>query len=274
MGFAVILIVTIALIIFFCMDCAGKINRQAEGTGVIYLAVPMLLTIILCICSFRWKSEIDIFDSIDEYGYFWESKFKDILAFAGMCILSILPAVLSVIGCVRLALHNGKTKEQQMFGSPDDDIHCLSVWSKTSTALGAVCTAAFSVFAAIAAVSAFSFAAVSSLKLIAATILIGCLTFGIGFIVMAVLFPMWVLIVGFHTIMSSLPMVLAAGVSGTALIVFQVMSAVFMSAQVKKLVENGSITKKKAALYIFLSLLPVVSIVNAARISKKLSVGV
>lgn len=116
--------------------------------------------------------------------------------------------------------------------------------------------------------SAFSFAAVSSLKLIAATILIGCLTFGIGFIVMAVLFPMWVLIVGFHTIMSSLPMVLAAGVSGTALIVFQVMSAVFMSAQVKKLVENGSITKKKAALYIFLSLLPVVSIVNAARISK------
>ena len=137
-----------------------------------------------------------------------------------------------------------------MFGSPDDDIHCLSVWSKTSTALGAVCTAAFSVFAAIAAVSAFSFAAVSSLKLIAATILIG-----------------------FHTIMSSLPMVLAAGVSGTALIVFQVMSAVFMSAQVKKLVENGSITKKKAALYIFLSLLPVVSIVNAARISKKLSVG-
>ena len=41
----------------------------------------------------------------------------------------------------------------------------------------------------------------------------------------------------------------------------------------KKLVENGSITKKKAALYIFLSLLPVVSIVNAARISKKLSVG-
>ena len=29
MGFAVILIVTIALIIFFCMDCAGKINRQA-----------------------------------------------------------------------------------------------------------------------------------------------------------------------------------------------------------------------------------------------------
>lgn len=149
MGFAVILIVTIALVIFFCMDCAGKINRQAEGTGVIYLAVPMLLTIILCICSFRWKSEIDIFDSIDEYGYFWESKFKDILAFAGMCILSILPAVLSVIGCVRLALHNGKTKEQQMFGSPDDDIHCLSVWSKTSTALGAVCTAAFSVFAAI-----------------------------------------------------------------------------------------------------------------------------
>lgn len=130
MGFAVILIVTIALVIFFCMDCAGKINRQAEGTGVIYLAVPMLLTIILCICSFRWKSEIDIFDSIDEYGYFWESKFKDILAFAGMCILSILPAVLSVIGCVRLALHNGKTKEQQMFGSPDDDIHCLSVWSK------------------------------------------------------------------------------------------------------------------------------------------------
>ena len=273
MGFAVILIVTIALVIFFCMDCSGKINRQAEGTGVIYLAVPMLLTIILCICSFRWKSEIDIFDSIDEYGYFWESKFKDILAFAGMCILSILPAVLSVIGCVRLALHNGKTKEQQMFGSPDDDIHCLSVWSKTSTALGAVCTAAFSVFAAIAAVSAFSFAAVSSLKLIAATILIGCLTFGIGFIVMAVLFPMWVLIVGFHTIMSSLPMVLAAGVSGTALIVFQVMSAVFMSAQVKKLVENGSITKKKAELYIFLSLLPVVSIVNAARISKKLSVG-
>ena len=85
MGFAVILIVTIALIIFFCMDCAGKINRQAEGTGVIYLAVPMLLTIILCVCSFRWKSEIDIFDSIDEYGYFWESKFKDILAFAGMC---------------------------------------------------------------------------------------------------------------------------------------------------------------------------------------------
>ena len=273
MGFAVILIVTIALVIFFCMDCSGKINRQAEGTGVIYLAVPMLLTIILCICSFRWKSEIDIFDSIDEYGYFWESKFKDILALAGMCILSILPAVLSVIGCVRLALHNGKTKEQQMFGSPDDDIHCLSVWSKTSTALGAVCTAAFSVFAAIAAVSAFSFAAVSSLKLIAATILIGCLTFGIGFIVMAVLFPMWVLIVGFHTIMSSLPMVLAACVSGTALIVFQVMSAVFMSAQVKKLVENGSITKKKAALYIFLSLLPVVSIVNAARISKKLSVG-
>ena len=90
---------------------------------------------------------------------------------------------------------------------------------------------------------------------------------------MAVLFPMWVLIVGFHTIMSSLPMVLAACVSGTALIVFQVMSAVFMSAQVKKPVENGSITKKKAALYIFLSLLPVVSIVNAARISKKLSVG-
>ena len=262
MGFAVILIVTIALIIFFCMDCAGKINRQAEGTGVIYLAVPMLLTIILCVCSFRWKSEIDIFDSIDEYGYFWEGKFKDILAFAGMCILSILPAVLSVIGCVRLALHNGKTKEPQMFGSPDDDIHCLSV-----------CTAAFSVFAAIAAVSAFSFAAVSSLKLIAVTVLIGCLTFGIGFIVMAVLFPMWVLIVGFHTIMSSLPMVLAAGVSGTALIVFQVMSAVFMSAQVKKLVENGCITKKKAALYIFLSLLPVVSIVNAARISQKLSVG-
>ena len=73
-----------------------------------------------------------------------------------------------------------------MFGSPDDDIHCLSVWSKTSTALGAVCTAAFSVFAAIAAVSAFSFAAVSSLKLIAATILIGCLTFGIGFILMGV----------------------------------------------------------------------------------------
>lgn len=28
MGFAVILIVTIALVIFFCMDCAGKINRQ------------------------------------------------------------------------------------------------------------------------------------------------------------------------------------------------------------------------------------------------------
>lgn len=273
MGFAIILIVTIALIIFFCMDCAGKINRQAEGTGVIYLAVPMLLTIILCVFALRWKSVFDIFDSIDEYGYFWESKFKDILAFAGMCILSILPAVLSVIGCVRLALHNGKTKEQQMFGSPDDDVHCLSVWSKTSTVLGAVCTAAFSVFAAIAAVGAFSFAAVSSLKIIAAAVLIGCITFGIGFIIMAVLFPMWVLLVGFHSIMSSLPMVLAAGASGTALIVFQVMSAVFMSAQVKKLVENGSITKKKAALYIFLSLLPVVSIVNAARISKKLSVG-
>ena len=273
MGFAVILIVTIALIIFFCMDSAGKINRQAEGTGVIYLAIPLLLTVTLCICAHSVKDTFDISEAIDEHGYLWEDKLKELLSFVGMCILAVVPTILSIIGCVRITLHNVKTKEQGMFGI-SDDTKCLSVWSKTSAALGAVCTLAFSIFAAVAAVKFISFAAVSSIEVFFAAVLFGCITFGIGFIIMALTFPMWVFIIGYGSIMVSIFSILAAGICGTALIVFQVLAADFTAAEVKKLIENGSITKKKAVLYIFLSLLPVVSIVNASRISKKLSVGV
>lgn len=274
MGIAIAAAISVICIVFFCMDCAGKVNREAEGTGVIYAALIMLQTVVLCVCAYGIASIGGFFD--DAFGRFddWsEEGVKSILRFAAECAVSLPTAVLSVIGCVRLALHNGKAGKSELFSSCDD-IRCLSVWSKLSSILGAVCTAAFAGFAAFAAVKIIGTTAVNSLELFLAAIFLGCFTFGIGFIVMAVLFPVWALMIGVHSIIYSLSEILAAGVCAAVLIVFQVLSAVFTAAQVRKLLDRDSITKKKAALYIFLSLLPFVSVINAARIGKKISHGI
>lgn len=273
MGIAITAVISVICLVFFCMDCAGKINREAAGTGVIYASVPALQAVVLCLCAYRISSIGDFLEAFGSFDDWSEDGAKSIFGFAAECAASLPSVVLSVIGCIRLAIHNGKADKSEFFGS-SDDLHCLSVWSKLSSVLGAVCTAAFAGFAAFAVVKIIGTTAVNSLELFLAAIFLGCFTFGIGFIVMAVLFPLWSLMIGFHSIVYSISEIMSAGIFGTDLIVFQVLSAAFTAARVRKLLVSGSITKKKAALYIFLSLLPFVSVINAARIDKKLSHGI
>lgn len=255
-------ILTAAAAVFFTADCLGRINRKAEGTGIIYSGTPLLLGIVLCVCA-------AFSDNFDFSGFF-EGRAdidfaKPLLISCGICIPAF---IISLIGGVRLAVQNGKDTGYESFG-PGGEVSLLTLWQTFSAGAGTLSGAVFVILAAVAAVRA---AGTFSAGAFAAVIAFGALTvltFGIGIIFAVLVMPAVLAMIGINAIVSVLPLIAASLICGAVFCTEHIMTVVCSAAALKRLHREGSLSKKKAVIYGLLSALPGVNVFISAQLRAK-----
>ncbi|MCI7498372.1 MAG: hypothetical protein SOT68_11045 [Oscillospiraceae bacterium] len=270
MGITVILLIAVILIsviciVYFGADCAGKINRGAAGAGVIYLLFPVLSGIILCIGAIGFDISSELNESYDALTTLSEMgiDFSKIIMYVIECVLAFPSFLLPCIGLIRMAVRSGKK-------SYDYDDEALRKLPVISAVIGTVFSAAVAVFVCFIAVNVLGYVVSGLLPMILFSIFIGLITFGIGFIIMAIVAPMYILAAGAYAVAVSLPTGICAAVCGLVFCTMEAVTVIFTIAFMRKLYKDNAISKKKAVIYSLLSALPAVNIISQLYMANKL----
>lgn len=268
MGIAVILLIAVICIVYFGADCAGKINRNAVGAGVIYLLFPVFSGIVLCIGAIGFDISSELNGSYDAMTTLSDAgiSFSKIIKYIIECVLAFPTFLLPCIGLIRMAVSSGKN-------SYDYDDEALRKLPVISAAVSVVFSAAITVFVCFIAVNVLGYVISGLLPMLVFAILIGLFTFGIGFIIMAFVAPLYIVAAGAYAVAVSLPAGICAAVCGLVFCIAEAVTVVFTIAYMRKLYKDNAVSKKKAVIYSLLSALPAVNIISQLYMANKIKRG-
>ena len=125
-------------------------------------------------------------------------------------------------------------------------------------------------FVCFIAVNVLGYVVSGLLPMILFSIFLGLITFGIGFIIMAIVAPMYILAAGAYAVAVSLPAGICAAVCGLVFCIAEAVTVIFTIAYMRKLYKDNAISKKKAVIYSLLSALPAVNIISQLYMANKL----
>lgn len=266
MGIAVIFLIAVICIVYFGVDCAGKINRNTMGAGVIYLLFPVISGIILCIGAVGFDISSELYDSVDAVTALNEGSidFSKIVLYVIECALAFPSFLLPCIGLIRMAVCNLKDSH----GYDDDGV--VRKLPLISAVIGVVFSAAVAVFVCYIAVKVLGYVAAGLVQMLVLSLFIGFITLGIGFIIMAVAAPLYIAAVGAYTAAVCLPAAICAAVCGLVFCIMEAVTVIFTAAYMRKLYKDDAVSKKKAVIYSLLSALPAVNIISQLYMANKL----
>lgn len=270
------IILTVAVILFsviyFILDRSGKIDRNGIGRGIVYISMPLLAAVTVCITSAPSITDITNMDAgaiLDEE--ITKDFFAPVLASVLQMVVLIPTVIISAVGCVSCIKKEVKTDTNIAFGN-DGIVNGkrLVKLSFAGSVISAVSGIAGIVFAGIAVVYSFESVMTSLFTFILAMLFLTLMTFGIGLIIVIIFVPLYALSLGAAVITACLAFITSSCAFGCAFGIIHVFSAAFAIFGVKKLCSEGFLTKKSAILYGIASAIPVVNIFTSANLCKRL----
>lgn len=261
-------------VIYFILDKSGKIDRNGIGRGIVYISMPFLAAVIVCITSAPSIADITNMDAgsiIDLDEQITNDFFAPVLASVLQMVVLIPTVIIAAVGCVSCIKNEVKTDNSIAFGN-DGIINGkrLVKLSFAGSIISAVSGIAGIVFAGIAVVYSFESVMTNLFAFIMAMFFLTLMTFGIGLIIVIIFVPLYALSLGAAVITACLSFILSSCAFGCAFGIIHVFSAAFAIFGVKKLCSEGFLTKKSAILYGIASAIPVVNIFTSANLCKML----
>ncbi len=271
MAVAATFIILAASIVYFCLDRAEKIDRNGIGRVLIYLSVPLLLALSMCVNAMSIAEGIDI--EILEKSLNLLEEEPDIKGAASYFItliiqmLASVPALItSLAGCisaVRYELDQAKTA----FGA--NSLYSARRMLKTScfaAAFGLISAIAAAVFFCIMTGYAVGGISLGIIEILIVSIIMGALTFGIGFIIMIIGLPIWLLTLGITVVIVCVPYAVSACIWSFAFVVLHVFTVIFAAFAIKCFCAEGIIPKKRGIIFGLLSAMPIANLFVTAHL--------
>lgn len=227
------LFLTAASVVYFIADQKGRLNGEYIGTGVIYLIFP----VVQCIAA-----GISTAVLLGTGGNnFTENISMSDLTFDILCILISVPGIIvSLVGAIKFISRCRK--------SGYSDAHLkLGMISAAMAIPAAVASVIFAVIALFHILGAFALG-------FAAVFLGSLLAFCLGFIFVILLIPFFLAYVGLGLAFMYLPQMLILAIAAACFGTLYLIAAYSGVSTAVSLCRNGEISKKRAVLYIVLSL--------------------
>lgn len=227
------LMLSAAAVCFFAADRKGKFNKEYFGTGVVYL----ILSIVQCLAA--GISTIVLLGTGGD-GFMENVSMNNVLYEILCIVISAVGTIVSIVGAV--CFINGNRKSNY------SDIHLKL--SMMSAALAIPVGLAALVAAGIAAYHILGALAVG----FAAVFIISLLVFCLGFIFVILLVPFFMMYIGVGLALMYLPQLIVMAIAAACFGILYLIAAYGGISTAVSLCKSGEISKKRAVLYIVLSL--------------------
>lgn len=237
------LVITVGAVGYLIADCRGKLNRDYIGTGLIYLAFPVLHALAAGISSavmFGVKPDLEMN----------EVSGSNMLYMLLCFIIAVPEIIVSVIGAVSFIRHSRKS------GYSDDHLKL----GMTSAAI-AIPAAVLAAFVCVYLIGTFAYST-------AIVLFLSLLAFCIGFVIVILCIPIIMAIVGI-SLAACLPLINLLIIFAALFGVLYCISAYGGISSAVSLCREGVISKKKAVLYSVLSLFMFTNLYALSQMKRK-----
>lgn len=251
-------IVLILSIVYFCMDRAGKLDRQGIGRVLGYLAMPLLSALVICIGVMpAFGGFGDILGSSgfsdSDYSMTFDTGFLTELVISLAASVPVI--ILAAVGCTAAAAYERERAKQ--YGAYDTSAADRLLRMAVFAAGGGIAAGLASIiFGAASAVYAAGTAVIGMGAVVLGFMLLTLMTFGIGLILAVVGIPIYAVAVGIRIISRILPLLISMAVWGWAFCVLHIFAMVFGIFAVRRLSAAGLLPGKKPVLYGVLCAVP------------------
>lgn len=221
----------------------------------LYICVPMAAALFMILYTvFTGQKEFSDAAVMEKYFV------KLLLYGAGLLIICIL----SLVGCIRGMAEMPQDTGEGLFAGYASPV--LLRASRLSAVLSVGAGVLSAVLSVIAAVKIAGIMSSFIIAYIAASVVLGIMTMGIGTVVMIVIAP-YILITAVLTAGGgSLDLLFSASVSGIAFFALHIFGMLFSISALRAICKKGDMTRKKAVFYGVLSALPVANIIIPSRL--------